>query len=550
MLVEDPASTLVGPRRGRRGRGRAAALHRSSRGARSCARAPWSGPFVRLVDVEVGPGAQILDHCLLRESVVEAGRERRPVLPTCARRAASARGRRSATSSSSRRRTSARARRRQHLSYLGDATHRRRASTSARAPSPATTTGSAKSPTRIEAGAFVGQRHDARRARHGRRGRLRRRRQHRSPRTCPTGRAGARPRAPGDEAGLGRAAARAAGQASRKDSSERPTPCAASSATSAARDAVADHPRRPAPARVPRLRLGRHRRRRRTASSKRRRAAGKLGNLADGPRRASRSPGDVGHRPHALGHPRPPDRGERASPHRTARAASSSSTTASSRTTSSSRTRLQAAGHRFRSETDTEVIAHLVERRTTDGLARGGRARAALARAARRRTRSCVLHRGRAPTAWWRARHGPAARDRARRGRDTSSPPTSRRSCAHTRDVVFLEDGEIATVTPRRRARSPTLDGTPVERAAAAHRTGTRSRPRRAATSTSCSRRSTSSRARSRDTLRGRVSLEDGDVRPRRASGLDAEATAQASSASCSSPAARRWHAGAGRASS
>lgn len=29
------------------------------------------GPFVRLVDVVVGAGAQVLDHCLLRESVVE-----------------------------------------------------------------------------------------------------------------------------------------------------------------------------------------------------------------------------------------------------------------------------------------------------------------------------------------------------------------------------------------------------------------------------------------------------------------------------------------------
>jgi bifunctional UDP-N-acetylglucosamine pyrophosphorylase/glucosamine-1-phosphate N-acetyltransferase len=29
------------------------------------------GPFVRLVDVEVGPSAQVLDHCLLRECVVE-----------------------------------------------------------------------------------------------------------------------------------------------------------------------------------------------------------------------------------------------------------------------------------------------------------------------------------------------------------------------------------------------------------------------------------------------------------------------------------------------
>jgi bifunctional UDP-N-acetylglucosamine pyrophosphorylase/glucosamine-1-phosphate N-acetyltransferase len=30
------------------------------------------GPFVRLVDTEIGPRAQILDHCLLRECVVEA----------------------------------------------------------------------------------------------------------------------------------------------------------------------------------------------------------------------------------------------------------------------------------------------------------------------------------------------------------------------------------------------------------------------------------------------------------------------------------------------
>ena len=31
------------------------------------------GPFVRLVDMEIGAGAQVLDHCLLRESVVETG---------------------------------------------------------------------------------------------------------------------------------------------------------------------------------------------------------------------------------------------------------------------------------------------------------------------------------------------------------------------------------------------------------------------------------------------------------------------------------------------
>ena len=31
------------------------------------------GPFARLVDAEIGPGAQVLDHCLLRECVVGAG---------------------------------------------------------------------------------------------------------------------------------------------------------------------------------------------------------------------------------------------------------------------------------------------------------------------------------------------------------------------------------------------------------------------------------------------------------------------------------------------
>jgi bifunctional UDP-N-acetylglucosamine pyrophosphorylase/glucosamine-1-phosphate N-acetyltransferase len=37
------------------------------------------GPFVRLVDAEIGPGAQVLDHCVLRECVVEAGAAIGPV---------------------------------------------------------------------------------------------------------------------------------------------------------------------------------------------------------------------------------------------------------------------------------------------------------------------------------------------------------------------------------------------------------------------------------------------------------------------------------------
>ena len=70
--VEDPASTLVGPDVVVE----AGAVLRpfTILEGRTLVRAgAVVGPFARLVDVEVGPGAQILDHCLLRESVVEAG---------------------------------------------------------------------------------------------------------------------------------------------------------------------------------------------------------------------------------------------------------------------------------------------------------------------------------------------------------------------------------------------------------------------------------------------------------------------------------------------
>ena len=57
--------------------------------------------------------------------------------------------------------------------------------------------------------------------------------------------------------------------------------------------------------------------------------------------------------------------------------------------------------------------------------------------------------------------HGAAAGGRARRQASTSSPPTSRPSCPYTRDFLFLDDGDVVTVTPdarhdhrrRRRAR-------------------------------------------------------------------------------------------------
>jgi bifunctional UDP-N-acetylglucosamine pyrophosphorylase/glucosamine-1-phosphate N-acetyltransferase len=72
VAIEDPATTFVGidvsvepdavlrPFTVLEGRSRVA------RGARV-------GPFVRLRDAEIGPDAEILDHCVLRECVVEAG---------------------------------------------------------------------------------------------------------------------------------------------------------------------------------------------------------------------------------------------------------------------------------------------------------------------------------------------------------------------------------------------------------------------------------------------------------------------------------------------
>ncbi len=126
--------------------------------------------------------------------------------------------------------------------------------------------------------------------------------------------------------------------------------------------------RGPAAARIPRLRLGRRgRRARRPARDppERRQAL-----AARGRARQAADRRRVRHRPHALGHARPADRGERASAPRLHAAASSSCTTASSRTTSSSSASSSREGHRFVTETDTEVVAHLVEKESRgDGLA-------------------------------------------------------------------------------------------------------------------------------------------------------------------------------------
>jgi bifunctional UDP-N-acetylglucosamine pyrophosphorylase/glucosamine-1-phosphate N-acetyltransferase len=112
------------------------------------------GPFVRLVDCEVGANAQILDHCLLRESVVEAGAAVGPfahVRPESVIGAGAKVGN-FVELKKSRLGEGAKA---PHLSYLGDASIGPRVNVGA-----GTITcnydGTRKHPTRIEAGAFIG----------------------------------------------------------------------------------------------------------------------------------------------------------------------------------------------------------------------------------------------------------------------------------------------------------------------------------------------------------------------------------------------------------
>jgi len=112
------------------------------------------GPFVRLVDTEIGPGAQVLDHCLLRESVVEASASIGPFahLRPESRVGAGAKVGNFVELKKTHLGDGSKA---GHLSYLGDATIGPEVNIGA-----GTITcnydGTHKHPTRIEAGAFVG----------------------------------------------------------------------------------------------------------------------------------------------------------------------------------------------------------------------------------------------------------------------------------------------------------------------------------------------------------------------------------------------------------
>ena len=212
---------------------------------------------------------------------------------------------------------------------------------------------------------------------------------------------------------------------------------------------------------------------------------------ADQPRRRHRARAarrHLRHRPHPLGHPRPADRGERAPaprlhrPHRRR-------PQRHHRELSRAEAQLQAEGHTFETETDTEIIAHLVESEwTDDGLENAVRARCSAARALR--ARAALRRRSRQDR---RRAQRPAGRDRHRRRRilrrlgRPGDPAATRATCSSWP----TGDGRAH---PRRRHVTD-FDGADRARSADSASPGIPIRRRRAATSTSCSRKSTSSRA-------------------------------------------------------
>jgi glucosamine--fructose-6-phosphate aminotransferase (isomerizing) len=170
--------------------------------------------------------------------------------------------------------------------------------------------------------------------------------------------------------------------------------------------------------------------------------------------------------------------------------------------------RLQAEGHVFKSETDTEVIAHLIERHLKDAPRLDEAVRRAL-RELRGSYAIVVLHR-RMPDRLVAAKLGAGSVVVGLGENETFLASDIPAILSHTRDVVVLEDEDIAVIT-RGGVEITDLDGAPVQRAPSrilwdpimAEKGGYRhfmlkeifEQPRAAA-----------------DTMRGRVQLEGGTV--------------------------------------
>ena len=125
--------------------------------------------------------------------------------------------------------------------------------------------------------------------------------------------------------------------------------------------------------------------------------------------------------------------------------------------------RLLEAGHRFRSETDTEVIAHLVESYLAAGLTLPASVTAALGEI-RGAYAVGILAAG-APRQLIVAKHGAGAVVLGLGEGETYLASDIPALLPHTRDMVLLEDGEMAIVSPIG-VSVTTLDGRLVERPA------------------------------------------------------------------------------------
>jgi bifunctional UDP-N-acetylglucosamine pyrophosphorylase/glucosamine-1-phosphate N-acetyltransferase len=153
VSIEDPETTFVGPEV----EVAADAVLRAFtllEGRTKVAAGAVVGPFVRVVDCEVGPGAQILDHCLLHQCVVGEGAT---VGPFAHVRPESRIGARARVGNfvELKKTQLGEGSKAPHLSYIGDAIVGPGVNIGA-----GTITcnydGTHKHPTRIEAGAFVG----------------------------------------------------------------------------------------------------------------------------------------------------------------------------------------------------------------------------------------------------------------------------------------------------------------------------------------------------------------------------------------------------------
>ncbi len=111
---------------------------------------------------------------------------------------------------------------------------------------------------------------------------------------------------------------------------------------------------------------------------------------------------------------------------------------------------LEQEGHKFVTETDTEIIAHLVE----NYMKEGGPLEDAVRKTVRQLTGvySLVFLSATDPKKLWR--HAPVRRRSSAWDKTNfSSPAIFPAILAHTRDMFFLADGDIAVLTARGRAR-------------------------------------------------------------------------------------------------